>query len=166
MKGRPLDLGLFFGVAAPSTLSRRRLPKLTGSIAKMIEALTPHAEGPNAINGAADWLTELREAHAIALRNQEARSSAKASRIELAPHAEEARQAWLARYLANKRLAEAILRHDGAVALMPVIFDDLAEVQRSKLAPEDQASEDQASDDEDALDPLVTGPAPEGDQDG
>jgi hypothetical protein len=160
LKGRPLDLSLFFGVAAPSTVSRRRLPKLTGSLASMIEELTPHAEGASAIPGAAGWLTELREAHAIALRNQEARSSAKASRIELAPHAEEARQAWLARYLANKRLAEGILRHDGEVGLMPVIFDDLAEVQRSKVSSDEQGSEG-----EDALDPLVTGPAPGRDQD-
>lgn len=151
LKGRPLDPVLFFSGAVPSTVARRRLSKLTGHLEHMITQLTPFAEGEESrrIEGAASRLAELRAAHAIAMRNRDAQRAASETQKTLAPEAEQARQTWLSTYVANKRLIEGILRHHGLETFMPLIFDDLAETQRTKAAPG-------------APDPLVDGPAAPG----
>lgn len=154
LKGRPLDPIRFFGSAAPSAVGRERLSKLTGHLERMIEELEPYVDGTKGppIEGAGSRLNELKEAHAIALRNREGQRAALELRRTLSPQAAAAREAWLRTYVANKRLIEGILRHHDREALMPLIFDDLAEVQRSKAASGDQAGRD----------PLVDGP--EGDE--
>lgn len=129
LKGQPLDPRRFFGSAAPSTVARRRLTKVTGALHHMIEALTPHTTGPHAIRGAADWLVDLQHAHTLAERNDAAQKASEASKRLLSPEVESARKDWLGTYLANKRIVEGVLRHHDQLTLMPVIFDDLAEIQ-------------------------------------
>lgn len=141
LKGRPLDPQHFFGGAVPSSIARRRLPKLAGQLEHIVGLLLPHAEGGpeggERIPGAAARLAELREALDIATRERDAQRAARADRATLSPEAERSRLEWLATYVANKRLVEGILRHHDRIALMPVIFDDLAEVQRSKSPSDD-----------------------------
>lgn len=151
LKGRPLDPARFFGSAPPSDVARQRFSKLTGHLERMIHELAPHAEGGGGtfIEGANGRLAELREAHAVALRIREAQRAALEARKTLGPLANAARAAWLRTYVANKRLIEGILRHHNREALMPLIFDDLAETQRSKVD----------SDEDTDLDRLVTGSA-------
>lgn len=149
LKGHPLDAFVFFNGAPPSSVGRRRLPKLTGAIAHMIERLTPYTVGEDAVPGAAGRLAELQAAHAIAERNRDAQADAEALRVQHTPDLVAAREAWLDTYVANKRLIEGVLRHEKLVALMPIIFDDLAEVQRTQPAPQV---------DEENLDALVTEP--------
>ena len=54
----------------------------------------------------------------------------KITAAELGPELRAAREAWLAVYTANKALITGVLRHAGQLSLMPLIFDDLAEVHR------------------------------------
>lgn len=138
LEDRPLDPAMFFGREAPSVVGRERLSKLTGHLERMINTLLPYAEGPEdgRIEGAASWLRQLRAAHAIAVRNRDAQRDAQKARQDFGPEVEQARQAWLETYVANKAVVEGILRHHGKLALKSFIFDDLAEVQRSKLEDE------------------------------
>lgn len=134
LKGRPIDPAVVFQGAAPSSIARRRLPKLVGAIERMITHLTPHAEG-DAVPGAAAWLAELQSVHAIAVRERDAQRAGRADEVKLAPDAAAARADWLATYAANKHVIEGILRHERKEHLMTLIFDDLAEVQRARPQP-------------------------------
>lgn len=138
LEGQPLDPARFFGAQAPSVAGRERLSKLTGRLEHMINTLAPHAEVPaeERIEGAVDWLRQLREAHAIAVRNRDAQRAAEKARKDFGPEVENARQAWLDTYVANKAVIEGVLRHEKRLALKSFIFDDLAEVQRSKNTEE------------------------------
>lgn len=146
LAGRPIDPAQFFGLDLPSVVARQRLSKLTGHLDRMVDRLTPYAEKPpeERIEGVVTRLEELKEARAIAERNRDALREAQKTRQELSPEIERARQEWLRVYTANKFVIEGILRHHGKLALKPLIFDDLAEVQRSKPNEE--------------LEQLVTGP--------
>lgn len=148
LAGRPLDPSQFFGSDVPSVVGRARLTKLTGHLARMITRLTPHAEKPEEerIEGVVSRLEELKAAHAIAVRNRDAQRDAQKSRTELSPELARTREEWLRVYTANKFVIEGILRHHDQLALKSLVFDDLAEVQRTKLA--------------DDLEGLVTGPDP------
>ena len=68
------------------------------------------------------------------MRNRDAQRDAVRLRQDLGPEAEQARQEWLETYVANKATIEGVLRHQKKLALKPIIFDDLAEVQRSKVS--------------------------------
>ncbi|AKF09280.1 hypothetical protein DB32_006429 [Sandaracinus amylolyticus] len=140
LKGRPLDPATFFAGAKPSTIAKRRLSKLVGALEHMIAQLTPIAAGP--IPGAATWLEELRAAHAIAVAQRDAQRAGRTAQANLTPELEKARADWLATYVANKRLVEGVLRHHGKEHLMPLVFDDLAEVQRTKPRRPDAPVED------------------------
>lgn len=155
LKGRPIDPFHFFAGAAPSDVARARLPKLVGHLERMIERLEPYAavEESARIEGVVSRLAELREAHAIALRNRDKQRASQQNRRELTPEVEAARQEWLATYVANKYLVEGILRHHDALALKPLIFDDLAERPRTKGASESDAGPGEFED-------LVTGTSP------
>lgn len=139
LKGRPLDPATFFQGGAPSAVARRRLPKMVGALDHMITALTPIAEGGprgrETVPGAAAWLEELRAAREVAVQERDAQRAGKTEQAQLSPELEKARLDWQSTYVANKRIVEGILRHHGKENLMPLVFDDLAEVQRSKAAP-------------------------------
>lgn len=148
LKGRPLDRDLFFNGAPPSAVARRRLQKLSPHIGQMVEFLTPYV---GTIDGADGWVTELRDAHAMAERNRIAQTQTRVTRKQLSPALEAERRSWLDTYVANKRWVEGVLRHEKLLYLMPFIFDDLAEVQRTGRAETDV-------DENEGEDALVTGP--------
>ena len=131
LKGEPIDPALFFGNDAPSIVARRRLSKLAGRLQQMVEALTPFTTGDGKVDGAASRLAELTEARDAMVQMREAQRTAQADQRTYTPEIERARDAWLATYVANKRLAEGILRHHDKLSLLSLIFDDLAEVQIS-----------------------------------
>lgn len=161
LKGRPLDPARFFGGTVPSVVANRRITKVAGQLKQMVDALAPHAKGKDAVQGAAGWLEELRGALSIAVEQRDALRAGQIAQTQLGPEIERARLEWLSTYTANKRLVEGILRHEGAESLMPLIFDDLAEVQRSTA--EDGAAGDGAANvsgadgSNEALEPLTSG---------
>ncbi|WP_437499971.1 hypothetical protein [Sorangium sp. So ce1099] len=128
LKGRPIDPRLFFRGEMPSVLARRRLTKLTAAVGHIADELERQREK---VRGADAWLAELREVHeklGIVERQQRA---TRVERLELGPEVSTAREAWLAVYNANKSLARGLLAHLGKPELLPLIFDDLAEVHRA-----------------------------------
>ena len=134
LKGRPLALSIFYGREAPSVVARRRVPKLVGAVQHILKQITAHADK---IRDADGWAAEFREAHGNldALDKQ-----TRASKVDLAslrPELAQARNEWLAVYSANKRLIEGLLLHAGKADLMPLIFDDLAEVHRTRGTSDD-----------------------------
>lgn len=138
LAGRPIDPFQFFGNQVPSAIGRERLSKLTGHLDRMVLRLTPYAEKPpeERIDGVVGRLAELKQAYDIAVRNRDAQREALQARKELSPEAARARQEWLRIYTANKFLIEGVLRHEDKLWLKALIFDDLAEVQRSTPATE------------------------------
>ncbi|XXT15894.1 hypothetical protein WME94_37175 [Sorangium sp. So ce429] len=128
LKGRPVDPRLFFRGETPSVLARRRITKLTAAVGHIADELERQREK---IRGAEVWLAELREAHeklGIIERQQRA---TRVERLELGPEVSTAREAWLGVYNANKNLVRGLLAHLGKPELLPLIFDDLAEVHRA-----------------------------------
>jgi hypothetical protein len=134
LKGRPLALSTFYGREAPSVVARRRVPKLVGVVQHILNEITKHADK---IRDADGWTTEFHEAH----KNLDGLDKqTRASKVDLAslrPELAQARTAWLAVYSANKRLIEGLLLHAGKADLMPLIFDDLAEVHRTRGTSDD-----------------------------
>lgn len=157
LPGNPLDAYKFFAGHTPSDIGEARLSKLPGHLERMINALEPHAAAPpeERIEGVVSRIAALREAHAIAERNRAAQQLAQQARVDLRPEATAAREDWLKAYIANKYTMEGLLRHADKLEWKSLIFDDLAEEQRSKT--EVEGGED--------LDALVTsppgGPAPQ-----
>ncbi|WP_438004068.1 hypothetical protein WME89_35240 [Sorangium sp. So ce321] len=128
LKGRPVDPRLFFRGETPSVLARRRITKLTAAVGHIADELERQREK---VRGAEVWLAELREAHeklGIIERQQRA---TRVERLELGPEVSTAREAWLGVYNANKNLVRGLLAHLGKPELLPLIFDDLAEVHRA-----------------------------------
>ncbi len=156
LEGRPLDPRIFFGADVPSVVGRERLPKLAGHLERMIKTLTPYAEKPEdeRIEGSVGWLRQLTTAHEIAVRNRDAQRAAQKRQKDLGPEIENARAQWLDKYIANKSVIDGVLRHENKLALKSFVFDDLAEVQRSK------GQEDAGEDLEELVTAPTDGPAP------
>ncbi|WP_437619016.1 hypothetical protein [Sorangium sp. So ce1151] len=128
LKGRPVDPKVFFRGEMPSVLARRRITKLTAAVGHIADELERQREK---VRGAEVWLAELREVHeklGIVERQQRA---TRVERLELGPEVSTAREAWLGVYNANKSLVRGLLAHLGKPELLPLIFDDLAEVHRA-----------------------------------
>jgi hypothetical protein len=127
LKGRPVALDDFFRGEAPSVLARRRLTKLTAGVAHVIaEAQRQKAK----IRDAAHWIAELAEVHEKLEALEKQQRASKVERLVVGPEVGAAREKWLATYGANKLLVRGLLAHLGKPELMPLIFDDLAEIHR------------------------------------
>jgi hypothetical protein len=127
LKGRPVALDDFFRGEAPSVLARRRLTKLTAGVAHVVaEAGRQKAK----IRDAAHWIADLAEAHGKLEALEKQQRASKVERLVVGPEVGAAREKWLATYGANKLLVRGLLAHLGKPELMPLIFDDLAEVHR------------------------------------
>jgi hypothetical protein len=127
LKGRPVDLKLVFRGDAPSVLARRRLTKLTGGLAHVLDEARKH-EGK--IRDAAYWIGELAEAHTNLEALERQQRASKVAQVDLGPEVAAQRELWLATYSANKHLIRGLLAHIHKPELLPLIFDDLAEVHR------------------------------------
>ncbi|WP_437599284.1 hypothetical protein [Sorangium sp. So ce590] len=127
LKGRPVDPKLFFRGEVPSVLARRRLTKLTAGVGHIVEEL---ARQKAKIRGAEMWLEEIGEVHEKLSRLEKQQRASRVEKLEVGPEVGAARRAWLAVYDANKLLVRGLLAHLGKPELLPLIFDDLAEVHR------------------------------------
>ncbi len=142
LKDRPLDPKRFFRGALASTVGRRRLPKIVSALEHIIKTLEPHAKGgpddSERIRGARAWYDELVEVHRAAAELADAQRAARVEEVVVLPAVAAARERWLEAYTANKRLVEGLLRHAGKLDVLPLVFDDLADVQRTKVGTADE----------------------------
>jgi hypothetical protein len=116
------------GGQALSTVIRRRPAKLAGALGIALDGIAKHA---SALPEHAQWTATLSAAkQAIDALNTSVRLS-RNERREATPETAAARTAWFTAYAAAKLLVEGVLRYQGKTALMPEIFDDLAEVHRA-----------------------------------
>lgn len=125
---KPVPLSEFFGGDPPSVAGRRHLHKLVNLAGEMITAIEKHR---TAIRDHKHWLDELRPLHEQLDALERDERAAKRTAAELGPEIRAARESWLAVYTANKALITGLLRHAGQLSMMPLIFDDLAEVHRA-----------------------------------
>ena len=127
LKGRPVDPKEFFRGDAPSVLARRRLTKLVAGVAHILgEAKKNKAK----IRDAAYWIAELDDVHVKLEAVEKQQRASKVAQVEMGPEVAAQRLLWLAAYGANKLLVRGMLGHYGKPELLPLIFDDLAEVLR------------------------------------
>lgn len=134
LKGRPLDPRDFFGGDAPSVLARRRIVKLTAAVGHLLDELTKQA---SKAPGTAAWIAELDDAFQKLSKLEKTQRAAKLQKVEMAPEVAAARLRWLDVYSANKLLVRGLLAHAGKVELMPLVFDDLAEIHRASGVTDD-----------------------------
>ncbi len=127
LKGRPIDPREFFRGDAPSVLARRRLTKLTAGVGHI---LVETKKSKSKIRDAAYWIGELEEVHGKLEALEKQQRASRVAQVELGPEVAAQRVLWLAVYGANKLLVRGLLAHSGKVELLPLIFDDLAEVHR------------------------------------
>ena len=127
LKGRPVDVKKVFRGDAPSVLGRRRLTKLTGGLAHVLDEARKHEDK---IRDAAYWIGELTEAHTSLEALEKQQRASKVAQVDLGPEVAAQRELWLATYGANKHLIRGLLAHIHKPELLPLIFDDLAEVHR------------------------------------
>jgi hypothetical protein len=127
LKGRPVDPKAFFRGDAPSALARRRLTKLTAGVGHVLdEAKKSKAK----IRDGAYWIGELEEVHVKLEALEKQQRASRVAQVEMGPEVAAQRLLWLATYGANKLLIRGLLAHHGKPELLPLIFDDLAEVHR------------------------------------
>jgi hypothetical protein len=110
------------------------LLKLVAAVRYIVEQLEKTAD---LLRSSAEWLTDFRALHQqLQVLDQKSRAQ-RVERVVLTPEVAEARKAWLTVYSANKSLIRGLLQHNGHVELMPLIFDDLAEVHRTSGTSDD-----------------------------
>ncbi|MEO7331592.1 MAG: hypothetical protein ABI193_23660 [Minicystis sp.] len=127
LKGRPVDPKLFFRGEAPSVLARRRLTKLSAAVGNIVAEIKTNKDK---IRDAKLWLSEFEEVRGKLETVERAQRAKKVEKVDLGPEVAAAREAWLGIYGANKNLIRGLLGHVGKPELLPLIFDDLAEVHR------------------------------------
>ncbi|MBI4616585.1 MAG: hypothetical protein HY720_23445 [Planctomycetes bacterium] len=159
LKGHPVDPATFFGKEAPSIIARRRPVKLEGALKHIIDELDPDSERNKtrraaggkgeasagakgragarenvepelAFKGRSEWLAEFRDVYSRLSKYGDAARERKVEVVDSRPEVAAARETWLAVYTANKAVITGLLRHAGKLMLLPLIFDDLAEVHR------------------------------------
>ncbi|MDC3957711.1 hypothetical protein [Polyangium jinanense] len=112
-----------------STVLRRRPVKLVAALDHALTAIEKHKAN---LPEYANWAYHVAAARdALAALNEGVRK-ARVDRREATPETEAARLKWLRRYSATKLIVEGILKPLGKTAMMPEIFDDLAEVHRAE----------------------------------
>ncbi len=118
---------MFFRGDAPSALARRRLTRLTAGVGHVLgEAKKSKAK----IRDGACWIGELEEVYVKLEALEKQQRASRAAQVEMGPEVAAQRLLWLATYGANKLLIRGLLAHYGKPELLPLIFDDLAEVHR------------------------------------
>ncbi|MRG93513.1 hypothetical protein [Polyangium spumosum] len=128
LKGRPVDPKVFFRNDPPSVIARRRLTKLTAAFGHILDEFGKHKAK---IRDADHWYAEIAEVHLKLGHLEKQQRAARVEKVEVGPEVSAAREAWLDVYTANKHLVRGMLAHLGKPELLPLIFDDLAEVHRA-----------------------------------
>lgn len=134
LKGRPVDPKRFFGGDAPSVLARRRITKLVAAVENILKEID--ASGDKIAN-VAPWRAEIQTAYDALVAAEKGHRAGRVAQADLTPELRAAREAWLVVYGANKDLVRGFLGHLGKPELLPLIFDDLAEVHRTAGTTED-----------------------------
>lgn len=121
-----------------STVLRRRPVKLAAALDHAAAIITKHAASlPEHVA----WKNEISAARdALAALNEGVRK-ARTDRRQTTPEVDAARTAWLRRYSATKSIIEGVLKPLGKTAMMPEIFDDLAETHRASGVSDEPAPE-------------------------
>ena len=140
---RTVDAKLFFRGEAPSIIARRRLVKLVAAVGHVADTL---ADQKAKVREAAAWLKELREAHETIATAEKQQRASKVEKVDLGPELAAERQRWLEVYTANKGLITGLLRHAGKLALLPLIFDDMAETHRASGVSDAEPAPDGGAD--------------------
>lgn len=128
LKGRPVDPRIFFHNDTPSTVARQRIVKLAGALGHIAGELTKYQAQ---IRDGQTWLDECNEVLGRLKGIERQKRTARVERASLTPEVVTAREAWLTIYNANKSLIRGLLAYAGKSELLPLIFDDLAEVHRA-----------------------------------
>lgn len=128
LKGRPVDPKLFFRGEAPSILARRRLTKLAAALGHIVHEFEKHKDN---IRDQAHWRSELKKSFDNLSALEKQQRATRVEKVVLAPEVAAGREAWLRVYNANKNLVRGHLAHAGKPELLPLIFDDLAEIHRA-----------------------------------
>lgn len=125
LKGRPVSPRVFFRDEKPSDLGRKRLVKLSALFDHIVSEIPKHP----AITDPT-WLKDFKSIAKRLATLKAATHGARVERLDLAPEVAAERDRWLATYSANKLLIRGLLNHAGKPELLPLVFDDLAEVHR------------------------------------
>jgi hypothetical protein len=134
IKGHPVPLSVFFGRDVPSKVARRRALKLVATMKVLSEKLTANAAK---MPGSSLWLEELEELRPRLDAYERSQRAQRTAVVDVRPELAEARDAWLEVYAVNKHAIESVLMLAKKTHLMDVIFDDLAEVQRTRRPADD-----------------------------
>lgn len=127
LKGRPVDPKVFFRGEAPSILARRRLTKLTAALGHIVDEFENHKDK---IRDQAHWRSELKKTFDDLSALEKQQRATRVEKVVLAPEVAAGREAWLVTYNANKSLVRGLLAYAGKPELLPLVFDDLAEIHR------------------------------------
>jgi hypothetical protein len=76
------------------------------------------------------WFAELDGARENLAAFEKQQRASRVEKLVLGPEVAKGREDWLVVYNANKNLVRGLLGHAGKPELLPLIFDDLAEVHR------------------------------------
>lgn len=125
LKGYPVDAKLFFKGEAPSVFARKRIVKLIAAVKAIGDEIPKHAAIADPT-----WLKDFKSIHKRLEKLDTAQRGTKVAKVDLGPEVATQREKWLAVYNANKLLIRGLLAHVGKPELMPLVFDDLAEVHR------------------------------------
>jgi hypothetical protein len=126
LKGYPVSPKVFFRNETPSDVARKRLVKLAAAVAHIAQEIPKHA----AITDPT-WLKDFKALSKKLDAIKDSQQSSKVEKADLGPEVAAQREKWLAVYGANKLLIRGLLAHINKPELMPLIFDDLAEVHRA-----------------------------------
>jgi hypothetical protein len=121
-----------------TTVLRRRPVKLAGALDHAASMITKHAAS---LPEHATWKADIAAAHDGLVALNEGVRAARTNRRQTTPEVDAARSAWLRRYSATKSIIEGILKPLGKLAMMPEIFDDLAETHRAPGVSDEPAPE-------------------------
>lgn len=126
LKGYPVSSKVFFRNESPSDVGRKRLVKLTAAVEHIVGEIPKHSAitDPTWLK---DFKSSLKKLEAL----KSAQQDAKTQKVDLGPEVAMQRDKWLAIYNANKLLIRSLFGYLNKPELLPVVFDDLAEVHRA-----------------------------------
>lgn len=126
LKGYPVSPKVFFRNETPSDVARKRLVKLAASVEHIAAEIPKH----DAIKDPT-WLKDFKGVSKKLETLKGAQQDSKLEKADLGPEVAAQREKWLSVYNANKLLIRGLLGHAGKADLLPLVFDDLAEVHRA-----------------------------------
>lgn len=119
-----------------TTVLKRRPVKLAGALGGAIAGVDKHKA---LLPEHADWTAKLTAAKAALDDLNESVRKARTNRRAMTPEIVAARDAWLVVYASAKDIVTGVLRAKGKLAMLPDVFDDLAEVHRVAGVTDDPA---------------------------